>query len=33
VPKNLDRSRKHPAIVWSHGDGVNQKNHKEHKGH
>ena len=24
VPKNLDRSRKHPAIVWVHGDGVNQ---------
>jgi dipeptidyl aminopeptidase/acylaminoacyl peptidase len=24
VPKNLDRSRKHPAIVWIHGDGVNQ---------
>jgi len=24
VPKNLDKSRKHPAIVWIHGDGVNQ---------
>ncbi len=24
VPKNLDRSRRHPAIVWIHGDGVNQ---------
>jgi dipeptidyl aminopeptidase/acylaminoacyl peptidase len=24
VPKNLDRTRKHPAIVWIHGDGVNQ---------
>lgn len=24
VPKNLDTSRKHPAIVWIHGDGVNQ---------
>jgi dipeptidyl aminopeptidase/acylaminoacyl peptidase len=24
TPKNLDRSRKHPAIVWIHGDGVNQ---------
>jgi dipeptidyl aminopeptidase/acylaminoacyl peptidase len=24
VPPNLDRSRKHPAIVWIHGDGVNQ---------
>lgn len=24
VPKNLDRSRKHPAIVWIHGDGHNQ---------
>ena len=24
VPKNLDRSKKHPAIVWVHGDGVNQ---------
>jgi dipeptidyl aminopeptidase/acylaminoacyl peptidase len=24
VPKTLDRSRKHPAIVWVHGDGVNQ---------
>jgi dipeptidyl aminopeptidase/acylaminoacyl peptidase len=24
LPKNLDRSRKHPAIVWIHGDGVNQ---------
>jgi dipeptidyl aminopeptidase/acylaminoacyl peptidase len=24
VPKSLDRSRKHPAIVWIHGDGVNQ---------
>jgi dipeptidyl aminopeptidase/acylaminoacyl peptidase len=24
VPKNLDRSRKHPAVVWIHGDGVNQ---------
>ncbi len=24
VPKNLDRSRKHPAIVWIHGDGINQ---------
>jgi dipeptidyl aminopeptidase/acylaminoacyl peptidase len=24
VPKGLDRSRKHPAIVWIHGDGINQ---------
>jgi dipeptidyl aminopeptidase/acylaminoacyl peptidase len=24
VPKSLDRSKKHPAIVWIHGDGVNQ---------
>src|SRR5207244_10066118 len=24
VPKNLDRTRKHPAIVWIHGDSVNQ---------
>ena len=24
VPKNLDRTKKHPAIVWMHGDGVNQ---------
>jgi dipeptidyl aminopeptidase/acylaminoacyl peptidase len=24
VPKHLDRSRKHPAIVWIHGDGINQ---------
>jgi dipeptidyl aminopeptidase/acylaminoacyl peptidase len=24
VPKNLDRSKKHPAILWVHGDGINQ---------
>jgi dipeptidyl aminopeptidase/acylaminoacyl peptidase len=24
TPKNLDRSKKYPAIVWIHGDGVNQ---------
>jgi dipeptidyl aminopeptidase/acylaminoacyl peptidase len=24
VPKNLDRSKKHPVIVWIHGDGINQ---------
>jgi dipeptidyl aminopeptidase/acylaminoacyl peptidase len=24
APKNLDRTKKHPAIVWVHGDGVNQ---------
>jgi dipeptidyl aminopeptidase/acylaminoacyl peptidase len=24
VPRNLDRSKKHPAIIWVHGDGVNQ---------
>jgi len=24
VPKGLERSQKHPAIVWIHGDGVNQ---------
>jgi dipeptidyl aminopeptidase/acylaminoacyl peptidase len=24
VPKNLDRSKKHPVIIWIHGDGVNQ---------
>jgi dipeptidyl aminopeptidase/acylaminoacyl peptidase len=24
VPGNLDRSRRHPAIVWIHGDGHNQ---------
>lgn len=24
VPKNLDRSKKHPAVVWIHGDGINQ---------
>lgn len=23
-PPGLDRSRKHPAIIWIHGDGVNQ---------
>lgn len=23
-PKGLDRAKKHPAIVWIHGDGVNQ---------
>ena len=23
-PKNLDRTKKHPAILWIHGDGVNQ---------
>src|SRR5262249_35680582 len=23
VPKNLDRSKKHPVVVWIHGDGVN----------
>ncbi len=24
VPPNLDRSKKHPAIVWVHGDGIAQ---------
>jgi dipeptidyl aminopeptidase/acylaminoacyl peptidase len=24
VPKNLDRAKKHPAVVWIHGDGINQ---------
>jgi dipeptidyl aminopeptidase/acylaminoacyl peptidase len=24
VPKGLDRTKRHPAIVWIHGDGVNQ---------
>ncbi len=24
VPKNIDRAKKHPAIVWIHPDGVNQ---------
>jgi dipeptidyl aminopeptidase/acylaminoacyl peptidase len=24
VPEGLDRSRKHPAIVWIHGDGIAQ---------
>jgi dipeptidyl aminopeptidase/acylaminoacyl peptidase len=24
VPPGLDRSKKHPAIVWIHGDGINQ---------
>jgi dipeptidyl aminopeptidase/acylaminoacyl peptidase len=24
VPKSLDRAKKHPAIVWIHGDGINQ---------
>ncbi|HEY7816568.1 MAG TPA: alpha/beta fold hydrolase [Vicinamibacteria bacterium] len=24
VPKDLDRSRKHPAIIWIHGDGIAQ---------
>ena len=24
VPKALDRSRKHPAVVWVHGDGITQ---------
>jgi dipeptidyl aminopeptidase/acylaminoacyl peptidase len=24
VPKHLDRTKKHPAIIWIHGDGVNQ---------
>jgi dipeptidyl aminopeptidase/acylaminoacyl peptidase len=24
VPQNLDRTKKHPAILWIHGDGVNQ---------
>ncbi len=24
VPRNLDRSKKHPVVVWIHGDGVNQ---------
>ena len=24
VPKNLDKTKKHPAIIWIHGDGVNQ---------
>ena len=24
VPQNLDRTKKHPAIIWVHGDGVNQ---------
>jgi dipeptidyl aminopeptidase/acylaminoacyl peptidase len=24
VPRNLDRSKKNPAILWIHGDGINQ---------
>jgi dipeptidyl aminopeptidase/acylaminoacyl peptidase len=24
VPKNLDRSKKHPVVLWIHGDGINQ---------
>lgn len=24
VPRNLDKTKKHPAILWIHGDGVNQ---------
>jgi dipeptidyl aminopeptidase/acylaminoacyl peptidase len=24
VPRGLDRSKKHPAIIWVHGDGINQ---------
>ena len=24
VPKNLNRAVKHPAVVWIHGDGINQ---------
>jgi dipeptidyl aminopeptidase/acylaminoacyl peptidase len=24
VPKGLDRSRRHPAIIWVHGDGITQ---------
>src|SRR6266576_325269 len=24
VPKNIDRTKKHAAIIWIHGDGVNQ---------
>ncbi len=24
MPKNLDLTKKHPAIIWIHGDGVNQ---------
>jgi len=24
VPEGLDRDRRHPAIVWIHGDGINQ---------
>jgi dipeptidyl aminopeptidase/acylaminoacyl peptidase len=24
VPAGLDRAKKHPAIVWVHGDGINQ---------
>jgi dipeptidyl aminopeptidase/acylaminoacyl peptidase len=24
IPRNLDRTKKHPAIVWIHGDGINQ---------
>ncbi len=24
VPKGLDRTAKHPAIIWIHGDGINQ---------
>ena len=24
LPQHLDRTKKHPAIVWIHGDGINQ---------
>jgi dipeptidyl aminopeptidase/acylaminoacyl peptidase len=24
VPQDMDRSKKHPAIIWIHGDGINQ---------
>jgi dipeptidyl aminopeptidase/acylaminoacyl peptidase len=30
VPKNLDRSKKNPAILWVHGDGINQNYHGWH---
>jgi dipeptidyl aminopeptidase/acylaminoacyl peptidase len=24
VPRNMDRTKKHPVIIWIHGDGINQ---------
>jgi dipeptidyl aminopeptidase/acylaminoacyl peptidase len=32
VPKDIDRSKKHPAIVWIHGAGINQNYNGWHVG-